>query len=284
MAITIFTDSTCDLSNEQIKENNIKIIPLHVSVPSEGDYLDGIDINSELLYDKVEKTGNLPKTGAINVNEFIEAFKVEIGKGNEVFYTGIGSGLSSTYQNALLAINEFPEGKVMAVDSKSLSTGIGLLVLKACKLKDEGKSLKEIVDELNETVPQLSVKFCIDRLDYLYKGGRCSGLTKLVAHALKIHPIAKVTNNELKVAKMPRGTLKKGIALQIEEFKNDLLNIDLEHVFITHSGRMDDLVEETYNEIKDLVPEGHLHVTRAGCTISSHCGPRTLGILYILKK
>ena len=153
-----------------------------------------------------------------------------------------------------------------------------------CKFRNEGLTLKEIKSKVEELVPKVSSKFCIDRLDYLYEGGRCSGMTKIVAHALKIHPIAKVINNKLSIAKLPRGKYANAVDLQIEEFKKDLPNIDMDCVFITHSGRIEGFDKYVYDKLKDYVPEGHLHITVAGSTICSHCGPKTIGILYILNK
>ncbi len=283
--IVVVTDSTCDLLKEQIEENHIVVLPLHVSFSGENkDYLDGVDINSTELYKKVEETKSLPKTGALNVGELMTAFKKILDEGDSLIYTGIGNKLSSTFANTVLAKEELGSDKIALVDSKNLSTGIGLLVLKMCKLRDEGKSLEEIKDTVQKLADNVSTKFCIDRLDYLYKGGRCSGMTRLVAHTFSLHPIAKMIDGQLKVYKLPRGKYMKSIDLQVDEFMKDLPNIDMDHVFITHSGRMEGIENYVYEKLKPYVPEGHLHITEAGCTISSHCGPKTLGILYIVNK
>lgn len=283
--ITILTDSTCDLSQDLIEKYNIKIVPLHVSFPgNDKQYLDGIDIHSEEVYQTAEKLNVLPKTGAVNLTEFIDIFDKELKEGNEVFYTGIGSGLSSSYNNACVASQQFEEGKIAVVDSENLSTGIGLLVIKAAKLRDEGKTLEEIKKEVEKAVPLVSTKFCIDRLDYLYKGGRCSGMTMIVAHALKIHPVAKMINNKLVVYKKPRGKYINAVDVQIEEFMNDLPNMDTSCVFITHSGRIDGFDKYIYDKISPYIEKENIHITEAACTVSSHCGPKTIGILYILKK
>lgn len=281
--IIIFTDSTCDLSKDLIDQNKIKVIPLHVTFDNGGQYLDGVDIFSEDVYKKQEELNTLPKTGAVNVSEFIKAFKEEYNKGNDIFYIGIGSGLSSSYNNALLASKEFDdESRFAIVDGQNLSTGTGLLVLKACKFRDEGDSIQEIKSKVEKLVPLVSAKFCIDRLDYLYKGGRCSGMTMLLAHALKIHPVAKVINNKLVVYKKPRGKYVNAVNEQIEEFKHDLPNMDTSCVFITHSGRIDGFDKYIYDEISKYIPKENIHITEAGCTVCSHCGPKTIGILYIL--
>ncbi|MDY4857849.1 MAG: DegV family protein [Candidatus Onthovivens sp.] len=283
--IRIITDSTCDLSKELIEKYNIRVIPLHVSFPGDDtEYLDGVNINSEQLYDLATKLNVLPKTGAVNVVEFIKVFEEELAKGNEIFYVGIGSGLSSSYNNACIAREQFPDSKIVVLDGQNLSTGTGLIVIKAARLAKEGKSLEEIKEICEKAVPLVSAKFCIDRLDYLYKGGRCSGMAMIAAHALKIHPVAKVINNKLVVYKKPRGKYENAVEVQIDEFMHDLDNIDKSCVFITHSGRMDGIEKQIYDKISPYLDKENLFITEAGCTISSHCGPKTIGILYILKK
>ena len=283
--IRIITDSTCDLSKELIEKYNIRVIPLHVSFPGDDtEYLDGVNINSEQLYDLAKKLNVLPKTGAVNVVDFIKVFEEELAKGNEIFYVGIGSGLSSTYNNACIAREQFPDSKIVVLDGQNLSTGTGLIVIKAARLAKEGKSLEEIKEICEKVVPLVSAKFCIDRLDYLYKGGRCSGMAMIAAHALKIHPVAKVINNKLVVYKKPRGKYENAVEVQIDEFMHDLDNIDKSCVFITHSGRMGGIEKQIYDKISPYLDKENLFITEAGCTISSHCGPKTIGILYILKK
>jgi DegV family protein with EDD domain len=284
--VQIVVDSTVDLSPELVKDNDLIVLPLHVAFKDDlHDYKDGIDINSEELYKKVESNGGVtPKTGAINVAEFIDAFKPIIERGKDIIFTGIGSKLSSTYQNALIASQEFPEGRIKVVDSGSLSTGTGLVVMKMVKLRNEGKSVAEIFDEVNKFVPLVSAKFCIDTLTYLFRGGRCSGMTMLVAHALHIHPVAKMIDGKLVVYKKVRGPYVKAVDAQIDEFMEDLPNIDADCLFITHSGRIDGFDKYILDKISPFFPKENIHITTAGCTVCSHCGPKTIGILYILKK
>ncbi len=283
--VMIIADSTCDLNKDYIKENNIVILPLHVSFPGDDkDYLDGVNLDAETVYKKVEEIGNTPKTGAANVNQFIELFQKYIDQNYDIIYTGIGSGLSSSYQNAILASQEFPEGRIEIVDSQNLSTGTGLLVCKMVDFRNEGLDVHQIAEKVRELVPLVSAKFCIDRLDYLHKGGRCSGMTKLFAHLLNLHPVAKVINGKLTVYKTPRGKYRKAVDAQIQEFLEDLPNIDLTRVFVTDSGHMDGEDEYVIQELsKHMDPSKIIH-TIAGCVISSHCGPKTIGILYILKE
>ena len=283
--VMIIADSTCDLNKDYLKENNIVILPLHVSFPGDDkDYLDGVNLDAETVYKKVEEIGNTPKTGAANVNQFIELFQKYIDENYDIIYTGIGSGLSSSYQNAVLASQEFPEGRIEIVDSQNLSTGIGLLVCKMVDFRNEGLDVHQIAEKIRELVPLVSAKFCIDRLDYLHKGGRCSGMTKLFAHLLNLHPVAKVINGKLTVYKTPRGKYRKAVDAQVQEFLEDLPNIDLTRVFVTDSGHMDGEDEYVIQELsKHMDPSKIIH-TIAGCVISSHCGPKTIGILYILKE
>ena len=283
--IIIMADATCDLSEDLIKKYDVKIVPLHVTFKGDpNDYLDGKTITVDEVYKMVEETGNTPVTGAINVQEFIEYFKEYINQGYDIIFTGIGSGLSSTYNNACIASKEYEEGRIEVVDSMNLSTGIGLLVLKMGVFREEGLDIHTIANKVRELVPFVSAKFCIDRLDYLYKGGRCSGMTKMLAHMLKIHPVAKVINNKLTVYKKPRGIYIKAVDEQIDEFIKDLPNMDKSCVFVTHSGKMNGEDEYIYDKVTKYIPKENVHVTRAGCVISSHCGPKTVGILYILNK
>lgn len=283
--VIVMADSTCDLSKELVEKYDVKIVPLHVTFPNSNlDYLDGVEIDPEGLYKKVEELKTTPKTSAINVKEFIDYFTPFINQGYDIIFTGIGSGLSSTYQNANIAKQEFEEGRIEVVDSQNLSTGTGLLVLKMCELRDLGLSVGEIASKVREYVPFVSAKFCINELDYLYKGGRCSGFTKVLAGLLFLHPVALVKDNKLSINKIIRGKYIKAVDYQIDLFKKDLPNIDLNHVFITDSGHMDG--EDKYIEEKLLpyVKKENIHHTNAGCVVCSHCGPKTIGILYITKK
>ena len=284
--IIIMADSTCDLNKDYVEKHDIKIVPLHVTISGDPtEYLDGVNLTSEEVYKLVEKYGNTPKTGARNVSEFINDFDKYIKEGYDIIYTGIGSGLSSTYSNAVLASKEFPEGRIEIVDSQNLSTGIGLLVNKMVIFRDEGMDIHQIANKVRELVPLVSAKFCINRLDYLYKGGRCSGMTKIFAHMLKIHPVAKVIDNKLQVYKKPRGDYREAVNFQIEEFIRDLKdkNIDLDKVYVTDSGHMDGEDEYMIKQLSKHIDKNIIEHTKAGCVISSHCGPKTIGVLYILK-
>lgn len=283
--VIICTDSTCDLSEELVKQYDIKIIPLHITFDDKS-YDDRIDINLEELYERVETTGEMPKTAACSPSEFIKFLKPYIEEGYDIFYTGISSNLSTTYQSLCIAMEEFPEGRIYASDSKNLSTGIALLLLKACKYRDRGLSAKEIKERIDAIVPHVKVQFVIKTLDYLYKGGRCSSLTKIFGTMLRIRPMIVVREGKLKVGKKVIGLMKKAVSVMTEMFINDLPNIDLENVFITNTTSSDvsyQEIDQRFKECGVYDKVKNIYHTTAGCVIGSHCGAGTIGILYIMK-
>lgn len=279
--VTIITDSTSDLNLDTYKEKDIKVIPLHVNF-DDASFDDGINIDTAKLYSEVEARNQLPKTAAVSPSEFIDIFKKEIDKGNDCIYLGIGSKLSRTYMNAIMAKDEFPEGRIFIIDSCNLSSAIGLLVLKACKFRDEGLSAKEIADKVTELVPNVRAEFAIKTMDYLYKGGRCKGITALIGTILRIKPIIRVSNGEMDVCKKPRGLMKVALEAMVDDLVADINNYDHDCVMITHSMG-DDSAVYLKERLKGLNIENVME-TQAGCVISSHCGKGTIGILYIYKQ
>lgn len=282
--VKIICDSTIDFTSEMYKKYDIDVAPLHVAFKDDPkDYRDGVDINSEALYKKVEEIKETPKTGAVNVAEWMDIYKGYIDNGYDILVITIGSDLSSCYQNAVVASQEYDEGRIFVLDGKSLSTGSGLLLMKMIKYRDEGLSAKEIYEKVLPLVDKVSAKFCLDTLDYLNKGGRCSSLKLLVATALHIHPVLKMIGGKLVVYKKTRGLYSKAMDEQINELIADLPNIDTDCVFVTHSGRDDENAKYIIDKIKEYIPLENIHETKAGCTVSSHCGPKTIGILYLMK-
>jgi len=279
--VKIITDSTCDLNPETIKALDIEVVPLMVLL-GEKEYRDGVDIKLEQLYEYVTKTKQLPRTSAVSPGAFGVIFKKYIDEGYDIFLTGIGSALSGTLQAARLAACDFPEDRIRIVDSMNLSSASGLLTMKACKLRDEGKSLKQIADAIEALVPKVYCSFAVDTLDYLYKGGRCNGASYFIGTFLRAHPIIKVTKGRLDVYKTPKGKKIKALNELVDDFKSHLPGIDMDHVMITHSIAPEDL-EYLVKELSKLVDPKIIMPTRAGCVISSHCGPNTIGILYICK-
>lgn len=280
--IKIIADSTCDLNPETLRALDIEVIPLLVLF-GDKEYRDGENITLEQLYQNVQTLKMMPRTAAVSPAAFIERFKVLIDQDYDIFFTGIGSTLSGTYQAALIAATEFPKGRIRIVDSLNLSTSSGLLILKACKLRDEGKSLDEIADEIQRLVPKVYCSFAVETLEYLYKGGRCSRTKFYVGTLLRAHPIIKVTDGKLDVYKTPKGKMVKALDVLVEDFKKFLPDVDMDHIMITHSIAPEGLKYLT-EELSKLVDPKCLMITRAGCVIASHCGPNTIGILFIRTK
>jgi len=282
--VKIAVDSTLDLSKELIEEFDIDVWPLTLSFGPNEVYYDGIDITTEELYQKVEEKKVLPKTSAATPGELYKIFKQYLDDGYDLIYTGIGSKLSSSYNNAMMAREELEaEDRIEVIDSGNLSTGIGLLVLKACKYRDEGLNVHEIADEVRKFVPLVKSQFLVKTLDYLHKGGRCSGVAKLLGNILKIKPLIVVRDGSMSVGAKPRGKMINCISSLIDMLKEDLGNIDEDFVFVTHSIA-DEEAAILVPQVKTLCPGMRVEETRAGGIISTHCGPGTIGILWINKE
>ena len=278
--ILIASDSTCDLSPELIEQNNIKILPLGVSL-GENNFIDGVDITPDDIYVHYEKTKQLPKTAAVNVAEFSAFFEKYVNEGYSIVMFTISAQMSSTYNNARLAAEEF-EG-VYAVNTENLSTGGGLLVLSACQMAKEGMSAKEIAEKCEQIAKRVDASFIIDSLEFLYKGGRCSALEALGANLLQLKPCITVRGGKMGVGKKYRGKFGDVLKKYISDQLGNGENLELDYVFVTHAGCDPQIVDACVEQVKSLVPFKNLFVTRAGCTISSHCGRNTLGVLFIRK-
>ncbi len=275
--VKILTDSCSDLSPELIRQYDIEVIDLQVNI-NEHVFLDS-HLSQKQLFDYVKETGELPKTSARSVNDFIEFFVPY----DEIIYIGIGDKLSATFQSATLAKNELNDKNIKLINSNNLSTGIGQLIIRAAELNYLEKPIEEIETDLLKTIPKVKTSFAIDTLDYLYKGGRCSAMTNIVGSLLKIHPIIEVKNDgSLGVKDKIRGSRKKSIQAMIDSFKENLEQINLNHVFITHTGSDEEalFISDSLREIAHIK---NLHITRAGSVIASHCGPNTFGIIYLEK-
>ncbi|MDD4069982.1 MAG: DegV family protein [Candidatus Izemoplasmatales bacterium] len=279
--VKIITDSTCDLTKELIEKNDIEVVPLFVNFGEES-YLDGVNLTVPKMYELVTEKKILPKTAAPSPGSFEKTFKKYLDEGYEIVYMGIGSKFSATLQSANVAKQNLDSEDIYLVDSLNLSSGTGLLILKAIKFRSQGLSGKEIKEKLEEIVPKVRSQFVIDTLEYLYKGGRLNALSALFGSMLRIKPIIKVRDGIMAVGKKGRGSIKKGIDLMLGEVFEDKDNIDSDFMMITHS-----LADESSTYIKSRL-EGEIKVdnlydTSAGCVISSHCGKGTIGVLYILK-
>ena len=278
MAIRITSDSTCDLGH-LVKERNIGILPLQVNLDAKA-YRDGVDITPQDIFDFVAETKILPKTSAPSVGEYEEFFAEQLKGFDELIHFSI-SGKSSGSHNFAKQVGESFGGKVRVIDSKALSSGQGLLVIKACDLRDEGKSAAEIEEVINELRTRVNTSFVPDRLDYLHKGGRCSGMTMFVANALKIHPKIVMKDGQLMQGGKYRGHMERCIAQYIEDLKVMYPDYDKTRCFITHSSAEQSLVDVAKAKVKELFDFDEVIETVAGSIITSHCGKGTLGVLFI---
>lgn len=278
--VKITTDSTADLSPELIKKYDVTVIPLYVEMDGKY-YKDGIDIHPEDLYQYYEKTGKTARSSAVNVGEYAEIFREFTEQGYAVVHIGLGDFLSSSYQNACVAAQEFND--VYAVNSKNLSTGIGLLTLKACELAMEGREAADIARLCTEAAERLDVSFILDTVDYLHAGGRCSGVARFGANLLKIKPSIVVTKTAMVVGKKYRGKINNCRLQYITDQLGDAADIELDRIFFTHSGMDRASVDLMLETIRSIAPFKEVIETTAGCVISCHCGPGCGGVLFFRK-
>ena len=280
--VKIIVDSTCDLGVELLEKYDIDFLPLSVTFGEES-YRDLIDITTEELYKKVEESGELPKTAAISIPILVEAFRKYIDEGYDIVYTGISKQMSRSFENAYMASQEVAPDRIFVVDSMNLSTGVGILALKAAIDRDNGLSAMEIAKRMEKNRELVYTQFAIEQMDYLYKGGRCSSLQALLGSLVKLKPIIGVRNGKMSVIKKPIGKMKRALDELIKQIVNDKSFVDQEFILITHS-----IADEACSYIKERLdqefPEANILCTRAGCVISSHCGPGTIGILYMVKQ
>jgi DegV family protein with EDD domain len=279
--VILSADSTCDLDDSLKERYQVHCHPLHILL-GDKQYNDGVDITPDMIYDTYQNQRILPKTSAPNPQDYIDYFKKWTDEGHEVIHLCIGSGLSSAYQNASLAAQEL--GNVYPIDSCNLSTGIGLLVIEAAERIAKGIPAPQISEELNEIKTKVQASFVIDNLTYLYEGGRCSALAAFGANLLNLKPSIEVdnTNGKMKVGKKYRGALAKSLKKYTADKLNEYGNIRSDRIFITHSGTSTENIDTVRKTIREIAEFKEIFVTRAGCTISSHCGPNTVGILFMI--
>lgn len=280
MRIKITSDSTCDLSREQVEKYGIEVMPLAVAM-GDKNYRDGVDLHPDAIYEHVSKGGDLPKTAANNIAEYAEVFGKYAKEYDAVIHLNISSDFSSCYQNACLAAEEYEN--VYVVDSRNLSTGHGLLVLKAAELAESGMDAAAIAETLRETAGRVDASFILDQLEYLKMGGRCSAVAVLGANLLKLKPCIEVKEGKMGVGKKYRGAFAKCLKDYITDRIGGREDLELDRVFVTHSGISQELLDMAVETVRELQPFKEVCVTRAGCTVSSHCGPSTIGVLYIHK-
>ncbi|MCH5325565.1 MAG: DegV family protein [Eubacterium sp.] len=278
MNIKITADSTCDLSPGLTEKYGIQILPLYI-VKEGKSYKDMEEIVPQDIFDHVSAGGDITSTAAINADDYINYFKPLSEQYDAVIHIDISSDFSSCYQNACIAANEFEN--VYVIDSRNLSTGSGLLVLEAAEMAQAGESAEKIVNRLNNLALKVEASFVIDKLDYLRKGGRCSALAALGANLLSLRPCIEVVDGKMKVGKKYRGNFEKCIDQYVKERLEGRFDISKKRIFITHTPTAPGLADAVRRAIVKYVQFDEILETNAGCTVSSHCGPSTLGILFI---
>ena len=279
--VRILADSTCDLSPELVERYGIGIIPLYVHL-GENEYRDGVDITPEELYRWSDEHKTTPKTAAPGIED-IQKF-LETGKDTEdefVIFT-ISSSMSASFNNCRLAADSLDmTDRVFVIDSANLSTGIGLMVIRAAELAAQGRSGSQIAAQMDQIRGNVRASFVVDTLTYLYRGGRCSGLSALFGSALKLHPRIAVSDGAMHPEKKYRGRLLKCVPEYVKDMEADLKSACSDRVFITHSGCDREIVESVRAYLESLDHFDEILETRAGAVVSSHCGPGTLGVLFI---
>ncbi len=278
--IIISTDSTADLTPELVEKYNIKVVPLGLEMDGTL-YRDGEDIHPDDLYEYHKKTGKLAHSSAYSIGDYEDHFASFTSQGYQVVHIGLADYLSCTLHNAQLAAEEMEN--VYVVNSKRLSTGIGLLVLKAAELAAEGMDAREIAQQIEELAYHVDASFVVDTLEYLHAGGRCSGVAKFGANLLKIKPQIVVYDEKMDTGKKYRGKITTCRNQYMEDQLHDLDDVCLDRVFLTHSGMPQEEIDEALAHLRSLADFKEILVTRAGCVISCHCGPGTMGILFLRK-
>ncbi len=280
MRIKITSDSTCDLSPAQIAEHNITLARLTTIKNGEA-FIDGETITPADIFAHVAAGGELCSTTAINIGEYEALFSQYASDYDGVIHINIGSGFSSCYQNACLAAEEFPNVRV--IDSQNLSTGQGHVVLEACRLAQTCEDLEELVQKLNEFTTRVEASFLLDQLAYMVKGGRCSSVAALGANLLGLKPCIEVKNGKMTVVKKYRGAYSKCLASYVKERLADREDIDRKELFLTYTPVSDECLSAVKNAIDQYGGFETVYETTAGCTVSCHCGPGTLGVLFVRK-
>ncbi len=280
MRVKITADSTCDLSKELVAKHGIEITPLYITYGGES-YRDGVDITPDEIFRRVEAGGDIGSTAAVNVQDYAEVFGRFLREYDAIVHFTISSDMSSCYQNACVAAEA--TGNVYVVDSRSLSSGIGQLVLDAAEMAAAGTAAADIKAELDRRKERLDVSFVVSTLDYLSKGGRCSSVAAFGANLLRIRPCIEVRDGKMGVGKKYRGNFDKCLVQYVQDKLAEAETADTRRIFVTDSG----VPEETYRVVRETIlkcaPFKEIIHTRAGCTISNHCGPGCLGILFYRK-
>ena len=279
--VKIISDSTCDLSPELIAKYDIDILPLHILL-GEDEYEDGKNITPEEIYSWSDENKTTPKTSAPALTDAIELFKQYIDEGREIVCFSISSSMSTSGNVMRIAAEELEaEDRITVIDSANLSTGIGLLVIEAAIMAQNNHTVEEIVSAIEALKPNVRASFVVDTLTYLYRGGRCNAVSAMAGGVLKLHPKIVVENGAMNASKKYRGKINSAIMTYVKDMEADLKAARPNRVFITHSGCDRTIVEEVHSYLENLGVFSEILETRAGGVISSHCGPGTLGVLFI---
>lgn len=279
--VKIISDSTCDLSKELLQKYEVSILPSHIILGGK-EFEDGQDISPDDIYHWSDEHKTTPKTSAPALDKAIELLRPYVEAGREVVCFSISEDMSTSANVMRLAAEELNGSHLVAViNSANLSTGIGLMIIEAAIMAQEGKNAQEIVGKIEALKPLVRASFIVDTLVYLHRGGRCSGLAAMAGGALKLHPKIVVENGKMKPSKKYRGKMDKVLMDYVHEMENDLKNAKKDRVFITHSGCDNEIIEMIRDYLQNLNVFEEILVTRAGGVVSSHCGPGTLGVLFI---
>ena len=279
--VKIISDSTCDLSPELIAKYDIDILPLHILL-GEDEYEDGKNITPEQIYSWSDENKTTPKTSAPALTDAIELFKPYIDEGREIVCFSISSSMSTSGNVMRIAAEELEaEDRITVIDSANLSTVIGLLVIEAAIMAQNNHTVEEIVSAIEALKPNVRASFVVDTLTYLYRGGRCNAVSAMAGGVLKLHPKIVVENGAMNASKKYRGKINSVIMTYVKDMEDDLKAARPNRVFITHSGCDRQIVEEVHSYLENLGVFSEILETRAGGVISSHCGPGTLGVLFI---
>ncbi len=280
MKIKITTDSTCDLSAELLQKNDVSLFPLTV-IKDDKAYTDGVTITTDEIFAHVAAGGDLCTTTAGSMGEYLDLFAKYADSYDGVIHISLSSELSSSYQNACLAAAEF--NNVQVIDSRNLSTGQGLVVLKACELAKTGSSMEELKTLLDEFTPKVEASFLLDQLGYMVKGGRCSTVAALGANLLNLKPCIEVKNGKMGVVKKYRGSYAKCLSSYVKDRIADRDDLDRGTLFVTYTPVSDECLQAVKDAVDAHADFENIYWTTAGCTISCHCGPGTLGVLFVRK-
>ena len=281
--VKIIADSTCDLSKDLVEKYGITILPLHILL-GEDEFEDGINITPQEIFTWSDKNKSTPKTSAPSIEQAMETFEKELKEVDELVVFSISEDMSTSANVCRMAADELEvEDRVHVVNSMNLSTGIGLTVIEAAIMAKEGKTAGEIVETVNEIIPRVRASFVVDTLEYLHRGGRCSGLSAMLGAAIKLHPRIVVNDGKMSSDKKYRGKMKSVITSYAKDLEPILLKAKKDRVFITHTSEDREVVESVRSYLESLNVFDEILETKAGGVISSHCGPGTLGVLFIEK-